>query len=191
MTAFEPGRERGLDGRRRRVSPRATAFRASRPGPDHHGRVRGVRARGDRGDRDRAGPDRRPLAADLDRDGPVAAVDRRGPAPAVGLAAAGASSRASAAANDGGSLAGNDSADDVLDLAAAGVAALDAGVVERHAGRSGSSSGSCRGGRSAGPGPAAGAGRRRTARPSPGRARGPRRSPARRPGSRHRPWASA
>ena len=51
MTTFEPGASdvltHGLDFR-----PFCTALRASRPGAEHDRRVRGVRARGDRGDHD-------------------------------------------------------------------------------------------------------------------------------------------
>ena len=89
------GRQRGLDGRGH-AQPARDRVPCQQAGTDHHGRVRGVGARRDRGDPHGARPDGRPLAADLDLDRAVGAPihggrigdhrlrGRRGLAPRVG-----------------------------------------------------------------------------------------------------------
>ena len=71
MTALRARGERGLDDRARTVRPRRDGVPGEQAGADHDGRVRGVRARGDRGDRHR----------------PVADLARWPPPPSIGLGA--------------------------------------------------------------------------------------------------------
>ena len=183
--------ERGLD-RRRHPQPARDGVPGEQACADHDRRVRGVRARGDRRDRDRARPDRRALAVDLEGDRRVRR-SATAPASTTGHRRGGRVERRRRRwCTLGGSLAGNDSADDSSTGPPAGFERLrrrrprDRAQPVREV-RTGSS----RGGASAARDPGAGAARRRTARRSRGRGSGGRRSPACGRARRHRPCAFA
>ncbi len=141
------GRQRRLDGRLDAQSA-SDGIPRQQAGADHHRRVGGVRARGDRGDRDRAGVERR-RAGRRPRPPPVgSAVRRSGGRPATDLAGeAGAVDRL--AGRERRRIAGREGLGrGLLDQPIAGDRLLAAELGDRsRPARPGSSTGSCRAGR--------------------------------------------